>query len=190
MKRIFNVLVVFALVFAAANSVLAASSPYGRYGDMPAGNSGEGEFVPPASVMPVSENELIVDELYNDILGRQPDREGKANALAALENGSLTPEQLKQQLMNSDEAFVYNLYGDVFGTEPDDEGRGCWTYALTSGEMSQDQLRYHFESLAAQSQGNYDRPPGPDYEQNCPRGDEPAPPNSYNAREGVRSPDA
>ena len=54
----------------------------------------------------INTNDVILDFMYQDILGRNVDSAGRKEYLPKLNNGSMTRAQVAQTLMNSDERFL------------------------------------------------------------------------------------
>ncbi len=85
-----------------------------------------------------------LDQMYRDVLGRDPDRAGKAYWLAQLDSG-LTLADLgtyfygSQEYANSagsTEAYVTELYIVLLGRQPDAAGLASWVGQLDSGRAA------------------------------------------------------
>ncbi len=86
----------------------------------------------------------VVDDMYRQALGREPDPEGRAYWLAQIEDG-LHLQELGTYFYGSAEyagragsveAYVTNLYDVLLGRPPDPEGLAYWVRELTSGPAS------------------------------------------------------
>ncbi len=119
----------------------------------------------------------IVDELYDDVLGRPPDGPGRrywvdqlANGLRTQDLGALfygSPEYVADS--GSTEAYIRRLYRELLDRTPDAAGLDFWVAALDGGHLTPPEITVGFyqsvESRGRRVEGLYDtillRPPDP-----------------------------
>ena len=82
--------------------------------------------------------DAFIDQLYNNILAREADAEGKAYWLEVIDNRSLSAAQATQAFLNSDEYAttvtpLAQLYYTTFNRAPDAAGLAFWAGALQRG---------------------------------------------------------
>ena len=82
--------------------------------------------------------DAFIDQLYNHILAREADAEGKAYWLETIDNRSLSAAQATQAFLNSDEYAttvtpLALLYYTTFNRAPDAAGLAFWAGALQRG---------------------------------------------------------
>jgi hypothetical protein len=80
-----------------------------------------------------SSNLSFVNALYGDILGREPDPDGQAFWIDALQSLRLTRLQVVQGLIDTHERhlnLVDSYYQHFLGRQPDPDGRSFWTNQL------------------------------------------------------------
>lgn len=89
---------------------------------------------PPPAYLRLPDHEAFLDAVYRDVLGREPDADGRAYYLKMLRDGELR-EVVLDSLQASDEAtFVNKVYRDLLGRDPDPEGRSHVLDRLRKGE--------------------------------------------------------
>ena len=82
--------------------------------------------------------DAFIDQLYNNILAREADAEGKAYWLDAIDSRSLSAAQATQAFLNSGEFAttitpLATLYYTTFNRAPDVAGLAFWAAALQAG---------------------------------------------------------
>ena len=82
--------------------------------------------------------DAFIDQLYNNILAREADAEGKAYWLDAIDSRSLSAAQATQAFLNSGEFAttitpLASLYYTTFNRAPDVAGLAFWAAALQAG---------------------------------------------------------
>jgi hypothetical protein len=81
-------------------------------------------------------NSVFVSGLYRNLLGRDPESDGLAGWVNALNQGGSTPGQVAQAIWESPEhrgQEVDHYYQTILGREPDAAGRDVWVRALLAG---------------------------------------------------------
>lgn len=88
-----------------------------------------------------SNSAAAIDNLYNEVLGRDADRRGVVTYRQALERGA-TLEQVRNDLANSSEAdqVINRIYRQILGRNADSAGLNTYKRYLASGG-SIDQVR-------------------------------------------------
>lgn len=81
----------------------------------------------------------LLNNVYQQEVGRKPDEAGLAQWAAALRSGSIKPDQLSGLFSNTNEGWLYDQYGNLFKRAPD-EGAKPWLDALEKGTLSRDQV--------------------------------------------------
>ena len=82
--------------------------------------------------------ENFVDQLYDRILGRKSDVDGRAYWVSEIESNRISASDITLSFINSQEFSgaivpVAMLYATVFGRLPDPEGLNFWVGQLQSG---------------------------------------------------------
>lgn len=91
----------------------------------------------------VNTNDVILDYMYQDILGRHVDPSGQKEYLTKLDNGSMTRTEVAHTLMYSDERWrkvIDEYYQMALGRLADPSGRAYYLGQLRSGAMTERQL--------------------------------------------------
>lgn len=87
----------------------------------------------------VAQYQDLLNKIYQQEVGREPDAGGAAQWAAALRSGSIKPEQLPGLFSNTNEGWVFDQYANMFGRKPDPDAYK-WIDALEKGALTRDQV--------------------------------------------------
>jgi hypothetical protein len=105
---------------------------------------------------PVRERRRVrqeVRDIYEDVLGRDADREGLTDWSRTVIRQGNSLDDVRENIANSEEAQerINDIYRDVLGREADSDGLETWSDALEDGESLDDVRREILESDEARS---------------------------------------
>ncbi len=94
-----------------------------------------------------------VRDIYEDVLGRDADREGLTDWSRTVIRQGNSLDDVRENIANSEEAQerINDIYRDVLGRDADSDGLETWSDALEDGESLDDVRREILESDEARS---------------------------------------